>query len=390
MRSSARPAIGMVLVACGLALGRPATAQAGPPAGPPPDLASLLREETSILDALDRAVFEIRRAEMDLQNAIEAQTRLEARQAGALHALAETHAREVETRTRLHATLRLLAASGRPDVLRVLFGADEADEEARRDALLKRLSARQAVEWKAYTEAVEAARVVEFRAAIERANAHAAAQAAREARTRLETEARARREILAVLERDRALATRHAREVAQAHRDLVQAVQARLSSAPGPVDLHRLRGRLRWPLAGARVAIPFGDVVHPQFRTVTPHPGVTLAFRSVCPARRPAATCPHGNERNVRAVAFGRVVFAGRMRGYGSTVVLDHASGYYTVYGGLATVTVSEGAIVREGDLLGRVERVPGEEDLRLYFEVRRGREALDPAPFLATGDGGR
>lgn len=390
MTPTARQATGAVLVACGLAFGRPTTIEAGPPAAPPPDLAALLREEASILDALDNTVFEIRRAEMDLHDAVAAQARLEARQAAAMEALTAARAREVETRTRLHATLRLVAASGRPDLLRVFFGADEADEEARRDALLKRLSARQAAEWKAYMEAVEAARVVEFRAAMERANAHAAARAAREARTRLEAEARARREILAVLERDRALATRHAREVVQAHRDLVQAVQARLSSAPGPVDLERLRGRLRWPLAGARVAIPFGDVIHPRFRTVTPHPGVTLAFRSVCRAHPPAATCPRGNDRNVRAVAFGRVVFAGRMRGYGSTVVLDHASGYYTVYGGLAAVTVSEGTIVRDGDILGRVERVPGEEDLRLYFEVRRGREALDPEPFLATRDGGR
>ncbi len=369
-----------------LVLGAPA-ARAQTAAGPSQDIADLLRREASILDALDHTVFEIRRAERDLQDALEAQAQLEARQAAALQALAETRAREDETRTRLHATLRLVAASGRPDLLRVLLGGDEADEEARRDALLKRLSARQAVEWKAYTDAVEAARVVEFRAAMDRANAHAAAQAAREARARFETEARVRREILAALERDRALASRHAREVAQAHRDLIQAVQARLSSAPRPVDFERLRGRLRWPLAGARVAIPFGDIVHPQFKTVTPHPGVTLAFPSPCGAHLPPGACARGNDRNVRAVAFGRVVFAGRMRGYGSTVVLDHASGYYTVYGGLAAVAVSEGAIVRDGDLLGRVERVPGEEDLRLYFEVRRGREALDPAPYLATED---
>ncbi len=359
-----------------------------PPAASSPDFADLLRREVSILDALDRTAFEIRRAEVDLQNAVEAQKRLEARQAGALQALAETRAREAEARARLQATLRLVAASGRPDVLRVLVGADETGEEARRQALLKRLSARQAVEWKAYTEAVEAARVVEFRAAMERANAYAAAQAAREARARLEAEAQTRREILTLLERDRALAARHASEVAQAHRDLVQAVRARLSSAPGPVDFERLRGRLRSPLAGARVVVPFGDTVHPQFRTVTPHPGLTLAFRSPCPAS--ASACPVGNDRNVRAVAFGRVVFAGRVRGYGLTVVIDHASGYYTVYGGLAAVAVSEGAIVRDGDLLGRVERVPGEEDMRLYFEIRRGREAMDPAPFLATGDGGR
>lgn len=351
----------------------PLATMAQPSQVPSKDVTSLLQQEVSILDALDQTIFEIRRAEMDLQNALAAQARLEARQEAANQALAAAQDRAAETLSRLRVTLRLVAVSDPPDILRVLIGGDE--EETRRAALFKRLAVRQAQEYKAYAEAVKAARVLEFLAAMERANAYAAAQAAREARTRLEAEARARREVLKAIERDRALAMRVAREVGQAHSDLVRIVRARLSGASGPVDFERLKGRLRLPLAGARIAIPFGDVVHPYFKTIVPHPGVTLAF-------------PRGEDRNVRAVAFGKVVFLGRMRGYGTTVVLDHASGYYTVYGGLARVEVQEGAIVREGDILGRVHRIPGEEDLRLYFEIRRGHEALNPAPYLATSTG--
>lgn len=360
-------------VVCFVAWFATSLALAEPPPSPSPDLARLLSDEVSILDALDRTIFEIRRAEQNLRNATEALKRLEARQAAALQGLAAARAREAEARARLRVTLMTIAATRAPDPLSaVLFGADGADREAQRVALLQRLSMRQAREWHSLTEAVEAAIVVEFVAAMEVANAHAVAQAVQEARSRLETEAQARREILEALERDRRLAMRHAGEVAAAQRDLIRILQARLSNSPGPVDFERLRGRLRWPLAGARVVVPYGDVVHPRFKTATPHPGVTLAF-------------PSGQERNVRAVAFGRVAFVGRMRGYGNTVVVDHASGFYTVYGGLSEVEVTEGAIVHEGDILGRVKRVPGDDDIRLYFELRRGREALDPVPYLST-----
>ncbi len=373
MRAATVGSLIVVLVALDLAARTPG-------GGAGADMTTILREEASLLDALDQTVFAIREAEVALQNALQAQAQLESRQSGALQALAAARSHEAETRARLHATLRLLAASGPPSPLHALLAGD--DIVVRRHALLRRLLVRQAAEWRAYIEAADAARVVEFCVAIERANAHAAAQAAREARSRIESEARARREMLQALERDRSLAMRFAQEMSQAQREMLLAVKARVSSAPGPVNFERLRGRLRWPLAGARIAIPFGDIVHPQFKTTTPHPGATLVFPSPCPAHAPPASCP--NERNVRAVAFGRVVFRGRMRGYGQTVVLDHASGYYTVYAGLASVRVAEGAIVREGDILGRVRRLPGENELRLYFEVRQGSEALDPARYLA------
>jgi murein DD-endopeptidase MepM/ murein hydrolase activator NlpD len=85
----------------------------------------------------------------------------------------------------------------------------------------------------------------------------------------------------------------------------------------------------------------------------------------------------------VRSIAFGRVAWSGRMRGFGTTVVLDHASGWYSVYAGMSSLEVIPGQVVREGDILGKVERTPGDPGVRLYFELRSGDTAVDPLPYL-------
>jgi len=238
------------------------------------------------------------------------------------------------------------------------------------------LSRRQATELSRLIDAVSAANTADFVASMDKANSHAAAEAGRQARDRLKAETRDRQQLLVALERDRKVHRRHAREMGEAQRDMAKLVRSRLSRAPGAVRFDRLKERVRWPLADATVLVPFGNRIHPEFKTETPHPGLTLSY-------------PRGRNRNVRAVAFGKVVFAGRMRGYGTTVVLDHASGYYTVYGGLPLLRVKEGDIVREGEILGQVERGPGDEDLRLYFELRKGSKALDPLPYLLKREPG-
>jgi murein DD-endopeptidase MepM/ murein hydrolase activator NlpD len=340
-------------------------------AAQPRDLESILKEEGSVLDALDRAVFEGRRAETAMRQAEEAGAEAQARLAIAQAELSVSASRADEARRRLLATLRLGAAARPFGIAATLLAGMNVDEGVRRQAMLARLATRQAKDLATLVRASEAAEVAEFKAVIERANTAVMAQVAASARARLASEVESRRTLLAALEKDRALEQRRSNEMAASQRDLVRAIEARLSREAAPVQFESLKGKVRWPLVGARVAVPFGDVVHPVFRTVTPHPGLTLAFDG-------------GRVRNVRAVAFGRVVWAGRMRGYGSTVVLDHASGYYTIYAGLSEILVEEGDIVAEFAIVGQVDREPGAADVRMYFELRKGEEPLDPAGFLA------
>lgn len=83
----------------------------------------------------------------------------------------------------------------------------------------------------------------------------------------------------------------------------------------------------------------------------------------------------------VRAVYPGRVAFADSYADYGRAVIVDHGSGYYTVYGNLATAGVSVGREVLSGTPIGTVGR--GTHGPSLYFEIRRGTETLPPSAWF-------
>jgi septal ring factor EnvC (AmiA/AmiB activator) len=86
----------------------------------------------------------------------------------------------------------------------------------------------------------------------------------------------------------------------------------------------------------------------------------------------------------VRAVAGGRVRYAGWFRGYGRLVILDHGGGYYTVSGHLAELRVAVGDAVASGAEIGTVGDTGSLSGPRVYFEIRRGAEALDPREWLS------
>jgi len=56
----------------------------------------------------------------------------------------------------------------------------------------------------------------------------------------------------------------------------------------------------------------------------------------------------------VRAAARGRVVIAKDLYLTGNTVILDHGFGLFTLYCHLSTIGVSEGQVLRQGELLGK------------------------------------
>ena len=84
------------------------------------------------------------------------------------------------------------------------------------------------------------------------------------------------------------------------------------------------KGELRRPVRG-RIRHFYGRVVDEQYRTQTFRKGVEFSAKMGEP---------------VRAVAPGRVRFAGWFRGYGKIVILDHGAGYFTVSGQLSQIRV--------------------------------------------------
>ena len=335
-----------------------------------PSTGELLRDGLSILDALDGYIFDARQAEA---------TRI--RTAGYLEAavrrldkasaeLAQAQKEYDEARARLASTLRIARLVDTGGAFLTFFVRDYDMKALRRQALAEKLTTLQAKELAAVQKARDRAVTLEFVAGMERAQTWALNRVSEEAIVKLEQETARRRALLKQINEDVETLRQHASELSDAERDMVRTIRSRLGSGAAPGDFQARAGKLRLPLTDGQVLVPFGDVIHPRFKTSTPHPGWTIGFNSRGP-------------RNVRSIAFGRVVWTGRMRGFGNTVVVDHASGWYSVYAGLSSLETVEKAIVREGDVLGQVSAHPGESKVTLYFELRRDSTAVDPADYI-------
>jgi septal ring factor EnvC (AmiA/AmiB activator) len=119
-----------------------------------------------------------------------------------------------------------------------------------------------------------------------------------------------------------------------------------------------LKGSLPFPLSG-RSEIR-------SARRGSSGPGLTM--------RAPAGS-------TVRAVFPARVAFADSYADYGSTVILDHGGGYYTVSANLGEIEVKVGDEVKGGARIATLGGGP--TGSMLYFEVRIGQETADPAEWF-------
>lgn len=82
---------------------------------------------------------------------------------------------------------------------------------------------------------------------------------------------------------------------------------------------------------------------------------------------------------SVKSVATGRVVFAEWMRGFGNLVIVDHGSGYMSLYGNNQTILKNVGEDVKGGDTIAAVGNTGGNQSNGLYYELRKKSIPFDP-----------
>jgi murein DD-endopeptidase MepM/ murein hydrolase activator NlpD len=86
----------------------------------------------------------------------------------------------------------------------------------------------------------------------------------------------------------------------------------------------------------------------------------------------------------VRAAENGIVVYAGdAITGFGRMLLIRHADGFTTAYAHNSDLLVSVGDEVRRGQVIARVGATGAVRHPQLHFELRSGRQALDPAKHL-------
>ena len=132
----------------------------------------------------------------------------------------------------------------------------------------------------------------------------------------------------------------------------------------------QLKGRLSWPSEG-RIAVPYGTQKDPRFDT--------QVFRNGIHIQTDAAA-------DARSVYAGKVIFAEWFKGFGQLIIINHGSGYHTLYGNLSELFSKVGDIIRENQVIGKVGtsgviNAPG-----IYFEIRYKGKPLDPSQWLKKG----
>ncbi len=137
---------------------------------------------------------------------------------------------------------------------------------------------------------------------------------------------------------------------------------AERGESSGPSVFATLKGSLPAPLLG-EIVVPFGPATDPITRLKSFSPGLTIKAR-------PGSA--------VKAVGAGEIAYVGNLRGYGQFVIINHDDQYYTTYAGLQELNVVTGDFVSSSTVLG-----PLDEDGRLKFELRKGREPLDPVTWI-------
>jgi murein hydrolase activator len=81
----------------------------------------------------------------------------------------------------------------------------------------------------------------------------------------------------------------------------------------------------------------------------------------------------------VKSVAEGRVVFSDWLRGFGNLVIVDHGSGYMSLYGNNQATLKQVGDVVSAGDVIASVGNSGGNEMYGLYYELRSQSKPFDP-----------
>ncbi|MGE0555600.1 MAG: murein hydrolase activator EnvC [Gemmatimonadales bacterium] len=126
-------------------------------------------------------------------------------------------------------------------------------------------------------------------------------------------------------------------------------------------------GQLDWPVDGS-IIHTFGADTLASGARITRH-GISIAANAGTP---------------VKAVSAGKVVLVQRLGTYGLSVILEHPTGYYSLYMQLSTASVSVNQQIGKGEVLGTVGGANTPDGAHLYFEIRGDNQiALDPTDWL-------
>ncbi len=254
------------------------------------------------------------------------------------------------------------------DTLTQILSAEDISQLMRTWKYLERLTRYEHRIMQAYSENLEKEEEEQKKLERLRAELKAREQKVRAAENELAKAKKAKENILDAVRNEKTTRQKMISELGEASRRLREIIResSRTDDYAGK-GFTQLKGRLMWPSEG-RIAVPYGAQKDPRFDTPVFRNGIHLQTDA---------------SADVRSVYAGKVIFAEWFKGFGQLIIINHGSGYHTLYGNLSEIFSNVGDIIRENQVIGKVGtsgviNAPG-----IYFEIRYKGKPLDPTQWL-------
>ena len=128
-----------------------------------------------------------------------------------------------------------------------------------------------------------------------------------------------------------------------------------------------LRGQLPWPAEG-RIIAKFGRQWNSKLKTTTENPGIDIKGQ-------PGSS--------IKSIMNGVVTTITYIRGYGTTIIVDHGGGFYTVYSHVTNIQTDVDSEIRAGDVIAYMGESGSINGSKLHFEIWGKGQKLDPELWL-------
>ncbi|MDQ7090824.1 MAG: peptidoglycan DD-metalloendopeptidase family protein [Methylococcales bacterium] len=139
----------------------------------------------------------------------------------------------------------------------------------------------------------------------------------------------------------------------------IKAKQKMLAYTQSGLSFRKLKGKLPWPLKG-KVVKKFGSR-----RDDGRWDGFLISAKEGA---------------SIHAITDGQVIYADWLRGYGLLVIIDHGSGYMSLYAFNQSLNKKVGDKVKTGMVIASVGKSGGRSQAGLYFGVRFQGKSINPA----------
>ncbi len=209
---------------------------------------------------------------------------------------------------------------------------------------------------------------------------------------KIAAQAKKKRSILEAIRRDEALRRKAEAEAERARQEAEEALRKKAllakdddlappsNQAPSTVmglareeptvpltGLAKKKGSLRCPTKGV-LETGYGTRVTPLGGASSFHGGLDL--------RAKKGTAIH-------AISEGLIRFAGRVRGYGNLLIVEHGEGFHSLYAHLNRLDKAEGQRIKTGERIGDVGDTGSVKGSYLYFEIRYKGKQVNPSEYV-------